>query len=108
MSENSSSLPDRKFLSEFALNLYSARALAIPVSQLARSDAEMDALAAEISQRCHVYLIRRHPACSLDPAVFAYENQQITGSLVYRRTGKITTRPNALKSAGPISRGHGS
>lgn len=76
----------RKYLSEFAVNLFSARWLLIPSSQLA-SDGKMDAEEAETSKNCHIYLICERPAISFDPGNFSYADSKISGSLIYRVDG---------------------
>lgn len=76
----------RKYLSEFAVNLYSSGWLLIPSSQIT-SDGEMGAEAAATSKNCHIYLICERPAIRFDSNDFSYVDGRIQGSLVYRIQG---------------------
>ncbi len=78
--------PNRKFLSEHAVNLYTARWIGIAAHQL-NSDGEMDAESADVSKQCHIYLICRKPASSVDPASFSYRDGVLRGNLIYRLNG---------------------
>lgn len=80
-------LGKRKYLSEFAVNLCSARWLMTAASQLG-SDRTMSANNKEISDNCHIYLICRHPATSYVKELFRYSNDHIEGSITYRIKGK--------------------
>lgn len=84
--------PDRKYLSEFAVNLCSARTLLLPADQLA-SDGEMDAQAADISENCHIYVICSRPSCSFDPEKFIFDGQKINANLLYKVDGKSHVIP---------------
>ena len=76
----------RKYVSEFAVNLYSAGWLLMPASQL-NSDGEMDEEEARTAKNCHIYLICARPAISFDKNDFAYAAGRIKGSLLYRIDG---------------------
>ena len=78
---------DRKFLSEFAVNLYSARWFVVTPNQIA-ADLEMpDDEAAEVSRHCHIYLICRRPASFFDPGDFQFDGQHVGGHLIYKIAG---------------------
>lgn len=78
----------RKYLSEFAVNLYSARWLMLPASQVNR-DAEMSQEEADVSKHCHIYLICERPALSFDKDDFQYKDGRIKGSVIYRIDGAL-------------------
>jgi hypothetical protein len=77
----------RKFLSEFGMNLCSARWLLMPATQLS-SDGTMRAEEEEISKNCHIYLICERPAISFDKTDFSYDGENVSGSLVFRIEGR--------------------
>lgn len=79
--------PPRKFMSEFAVNLYSARWIMVSPSEL-MSGGEINSEAAEVLQRCHIYLICRRPGTAYDPQSFKFDGQKITGRLTYKIAGK--------------------
>jgi hypothetical protein len=79
--------PPRKYLSEFAVNLYSARWLMVTPSEL-MSGGTPPADAAELVQRCHIYLICRRPGTVYDPATFKFDGQAVSGHLIYKIAGK--------------------
>lgn len=87
------SVPDRKFLSEFAVNLYSGRWLIVMPSQLSAGYELTDADEIETSRHCHVYLICRRPSCSFDPADFAFDGKFVSGHIVYKVGGSPTRVP---------------
>lgn len=76
----------RKFLSEFAVNLFSARWLLMPATQIS-ADGEMKQEEAEVSRKCHIYLVCERPAVVFDQQDFSYSNGEISGSLVYKIDG---------------------
>jgi len=78
--------PQRKFLSEFAVNLFTSRWLLIPSSQIT-SDGEMANDAAEVSKNCHIYLICERPALSFEKSSFSHEGGRLTGNLIHRIEG---------------------
>jgi hypothetical protein len=67
----------RKFISEFALNMYSARWIMLPASELA-SGKEPDSLQQEILNASHIYLICKHPSCYFAWNTFRFEDGTIT------------------------------
>lgn len=78
--------PKRKYLSEFAVNLFSGRWLMLHSSQV-NSGGTMDAESAEVSANCHIYAICQRPAFSFDPNSFKFEDGEISGNLIYRIKG---------------------
>jgi DNA-binding NarL/FixJ family response regulator len=76
----------RKFISEFAVNLFSSRWLLIPSNQIT-SDGEMQAEAAKVSKNCHIYLICERPALSFEKSSFTYKDEKITGNLIHKIDG---------------------
>ena len=76
----------RKFLSEFGINLCSARWLLMPATQLS-SDGVMGEEELKISKNCHIYLICERPAISFDKNDFAYDGKTISGSIIYKIDG---------------------
>ena len=87
------SIPDRKFMSEFAVSLCSARWLIVTPSQLASNDKITDETAIEISKNCHIYLICKRPSSFFDPATFNFDGQFVTGNLNYRIKGSLIQVP---------------
>lgn len=80
-------VPARKFLSEFAVSVFSSRWIMIPPSELMRDDGELDAKSAAVAERCHIYLICRRPATSYDPDNFRFDGKKINGKLLYKLSG---------------------
>lgn len=78
--------PQRKFLSEFAVNLFTSRWLLIPSNQIT-SDGVMPSDAADVSKNCHIYLICERPALSFEKSSFAYDGEKLTGNLIHRIEG---------------------
>lgn len=78
--------PVRKYLSEFAVHLFSGRWLMIPSWEIA-SDGVMLPKYAEVSENCHIYLICRRPSFFYDPSSFRYANGEVIGDLVYKTNG---------------------
>lgn len=78
--------PQRKFLSEFAVNLFTSRWLLIPSNQIT-SDGIMPNDAADVSKNCHIYLICERPALSFEKSSFAYDGEKLTGKLIHRIEG---------------------
>lgn len=70
-------------MTEFSVNLISARYLLTSASQL-MSDGEMPPNELEISKNCHIYMVVARPAVHFDPSDFTYSDGVISGSLVYR------------------------
>jgi hypothetical protein len=92
----------RKYLSEFAVNLFSARWLMTPSNQVA-SGGTMGPVEREISDNCHIYLIAQHPAVSFDKDSFAYRNGYIEGTINYRVQGEL--RKIGFRSEFPLLEG---
>jgi hypothetical protein len=82
----------RKFLSEFALNLYTSRWLLIPSSQVT-SGGKMSSEDEEISRKCHVYLICERPSVTFDDSDFSYVNGQVSGNLIHKIGGLVHRTP---------------
>lgn len=78
--------PQRKFLSEFAINLFTSRWLLIPSSQIT-SDGKMPDDSAETSKNCHIYLICERPALHFEKSTFAYDGEKLTGNLIHKIEG---------------------
>ena len=76
----------RKYLSDFAIDLYSNRWLLFPVTQLL-GDATMSPIEKEISDNSHIYMIIKIPKFSFCPNTFNYKNHMISGNLKYRIKG---------------------
>jgi len=86
----------RKFLSEFALNMYSARWLITTADQIA-SGGVMDHDEQEISDICHIYLISKSPALSFSKEMFSYKSGVISGDVTYSINGKARELPFSQK-----------
>ncbi len=84
------SVADRKFLSEFAVNLYSGRWQIIMPNQLSAGLEITDAEAREVSRHCHIYLICRRPASAFDPEDFHFDGKFVRGHLIYKVDGVPT------------------
>lgn len=84
--------PKRKFISEHAVNLYSARWMMFPADQIT-ADGELSAEEAEVSKNCHIYLICTRPSLTFVKEDFQYSDGIISGSLSYRVEGKETKIP---------------
>ena len=76
----------RKYLSEFAINLFSARWMMLPAHQLA-SDGEFQGDELEVALASHIYLICKMPAISYLKDSFKYENGKLEGSIKYSIEG---------------------
>lgn len=84
--------PPRKFLSEFAVSLCSARWIMVTPSDL-MAGGEIDPRSAEIVEHCHIYLICRRPATAYDPDSFKFNGHNISGKLNYKVGGKAHNLP---------------
>jgi hypothetical protein len=82
----------RKYLSDFAIDLYSNRWLLFPATQLSR-DASMPPQEAEIANNSHIYMITKIPSFSFCPETFKYEDHIISGNVTYRIKGVEYTLP---------------
>jgi hypothetical protein len=76
----------RQYLSEFAVNIYSARWMMTTAEQLL-SGGEMPAAELEVSKRCHIYLICKTPIISFSKDSFKYEGGYLSGHVVYSIEG---------------------
>lgn len=72
----------RKYLSEFAINLFSARWMLLPAHQLA-SDGEFHGVELEVALASHIYLICKTPAISYSKESFKYKDGKLEGSIKY-------------------------
>lgn len=79
-------VPDRKFFSEFAVSLFTARWLMITPEQLL-SDGKIEKQHDEILKKCHIYLVCRRPMQSVDPATLVHTGSILSGSVIYREGG---------------------
>ena len=89
------SVPDRKYLSEFAINLFTARFLVITPEQLT-SGLSVPEEYREIAEHCHIYVICRRPASAFDHTSFSYDGTHVRGQLVYKISGVPTNVPFEL------------
>lgn len=86
--------PVRKYLSEHAVNLFSASWLMMQASEL-MSDGVMQEDEKEISDNCHIYLIARRPLLHFCPETFSFENGVCSGNVVYSKGGEKKLVPFA-------------
>ena len=82
----------RKYLSEFAVSLYSARHLLLWANQILSGGTMSDKEAA-IAATCHIYLICKRPATWFEPLTFKYKNNTLSGNIAYRVEGKTLLEP---------------
>jgi hypothetical protein len=80
----------RRFLSEFCANLCTSNWLMIPSDQI-NADGEMGEEEAEISKRCHIYLICRRPATSYVKDSLTYEDGRLKVKIAYKVGGEEHT-----------------
>ena len=83
-------VPDRKYLSEFTVNLFTARFLMVTPDELTSGFA-VPQEGKEIAERCHIYLICRVPGSSFDPDSFVFDGTHVQGKLVYKIDGTPTS-----------------
>lgn len=76
----------KKFVTDFAASISSARWVMVSASQLASGN-EMSNEQRELLERCHIYLICKHPGFAFDPEHFRYENGVASGILRYKVAG---------------------
>jgi hypothetical protein len=81
-------IPPRKYISEGAISLSSAHAAMLPPDQL-HVDAQTTPEQEAILKDCHIYLICRRPALSIDPDSFSMNGDVAQGHLTYRLNGKM-------------------
>jgi len=82
----------RKFISEHAVNICSARWIMTSASQL-MSDGEMTPEHKQISDCCHIYVITKLPRIGFSPNTTKYEKGRISGHLQYRIGGELQEVP---------------
>ena len=82
----------RKYISEHAVNIYSARWLMINAQQL-MSDGVMRPEEKEISDLCHIYVVTKLPRINFRPDTTKYENGRVSGHLQYRVKGELREVP---------------
>ena len=82
----------RKYLSEFAVNLFSARWLMTSASQL-MSGGKMDEEQQDVVNNSHIYVICHRPMISFSKNSFKYENGKIIGHVNYKINGELRERP---------------
>jgi len=80
-------MPPRRYLSEVAISLCSADAGMLPPDQL-HADARVTPEQEAILRVCHIYLICRRPALSIDPESFSVDAGLAQGYLTYSVRGK--------------------
>jgi hypothetical protein len=77
----------KKYFSDFAISLSSARWIMISSSELS-SGGTMATDAQEVSDICHIYLICQHPDSSFSKEHFDYSNGHIEGQVNYKLNGE--------------------
>lgn len=82
----------RKYLSEFAVNLYSARWLMTSASQL-MAGGTMNKEQQEVVNNSHIYVICQRPMISFLNDSFKYENGKIIGHVNYKVDGELRKIP---------------
>lgn len=82
----------RKYLSEFAVNLYSARWLMTSASQL-MSGGFTTKEQQEIIDNSHIYVICQRPNLSISKDSFKYEDGKISGHINYKVDGELREIP---------------
>jgi hypothetical protein len=91
--------PKRKYLSEFAVSLFSSNWAMIPSNQIA-SGGEIDSEGADLLAKCHIYVICKRPALSFSTQDFSYRDGVISGHLVFRKQGSVTTSLFTVRRGG--------
>lgn len=86
----------RKYFSETALMLASARCVMLPPEEL-RSGKEVPSEALEILDACHIYMICSRPRLSLIPDTFQYNVGYIRGHLARKIRGKEEKHPFSMR-----------
>lgn len=76
----------KKYLSEFAVNLCSARWLLTSASQF-MTGGTMGEQEQDVANNCHIYLIGKTPVVSYCKESFRYENGILSGKIIYRIEG---------------------
>lgn len=78
----------RKYVSEFAISLFSARWMMLPAHQLS-NDGEFKPHELEVAKASHIYLICKTPAISFSKESFKYKDGKLAGSIKYSIEGEI-------------------
>lgn len=81
----------KKYLSEFAVNLYSARWLMVSASQF-MTGGIMGEEEEAVANNCHIYIIGKTPIISYCKKSFKYEHGIVSGKIIYRLEDKIRER----------------
>ena len=81
----------KKFLSEFAVNLCSARWLLTSASQF-MTGGTMGSQEQDVANNCHIYVIGKTPVISYCKESFKYENGVLSGKIIYRIEGVLRER----------------
>ncbi|MBA4381400.1 MAG: hypothetical protein C0406_02440 [Sideroxydans sp.] len=82
----------RKYISEHAVNIYSARWLMTNAQQL-MSDGVMRPDEKKVSDLCHIYVVTKLPRINFRPDTTKYENERVSGHLQYRVKGELREVP---------------
>ena len=82
----------RKFISEHAVNIFSASWMMTSASQL-MSDGQMTTESKAISDHSHIYIITKLPRISFRPDTTNYEKGRLSGHLQYRIHGELREIP---------------
>lgn len=82
----------RKYMSEHAVNICSARWIMTSASQL-MSDGEMLPEHKEISDLCHIYIITKLPRINFRPDTTKYLSGRVSGHLQYKIRGELREVP---------------
>lgn len=77
----------KKYLSEFAVNLCSARWLMTSASQF-MTGGTMGPIEQEVANNCHIYLIGKTPIVSYCKKSFKYQSGILSGKIIYRIEGE--------------------
>ncbi|WP_043157302.1 hypothetical protein [Aeromonas diversa] len=78
----------KKFLSEFAVNLCSARWLLTSASQF-MTGGTMGAQEQDVANNCHIYVIGKTPIISYCKESFKYQDGVLSGKIIYRIEGVL-------------------
>lgn len=78
----------KKYLSEFAVNLFSSRWLMTSASQF-MTGGTMGGQEKEVANNCHIYLIGKTPIVSYSKESFKYEEGVLSGKINYRIEGEL-------------------
>jgi len=82
----------RKYISEYAINLCTARVLMVTASQLL-SGWELFDSDKEIADCCHIYIISKMPRICFRQDTFEYKNGRVSGHLQYKVLGEVREAP---------------